>query len=115
KNLARGEPPPPRIPSPKDFVNPPVDVKVRPPEAIAILRGEPVAEMHAPRTTVADAGGAERMPAPRLTDIEATLDWAIPAKLVRVTAPAASTGRTLIARGAVPLTRSGQAGVAAVV
>jgi hypothetical protein len=114
EDLAALEPERPRITFPGDVVNPPVDVRVRPPQAIAILRGEPVAEMHAPRTTVADAGDAARMPAPRLTDIESTLDWAIPAKLLRIAAPAASTDRTLIAQGAVPLTRSGQAGVAAV-
>jgi hypothetical protein len=114
ENLAAQEDARPRITLPPDFVKPPVDIRVRPAEAIAILRAELVREMHAPRTTVRDPGDAEIMLAPRLSDIEATMDWAIPAKLLRVSTPAAATDRTLIAGGAVPLTRGGQVGVAAV-
>ena len=114
EGLAEAEAPKPAIKLPNDVAKPPFDTRVRPAEAIAILRGEIVREIHAPRTTVSEAGDAEVMLAPRLTDIEATMDWAIPAKLVRMAAPAAATDRTLIAGGAVPLTRSGQAGVSAI-
>jgi large repetitive protein len=114
EGLAADEPLRPSVTLPPDFVRPPVDMTVRPAEAIAILTGELAPELHAPRTTVSSPGAATRVAAPRLADIEATIDWAIPAKLVRMAAPAAVSGRTLIAQGDVPLTRSGQAGVAAV-
>ncbi|HET6159916.1 MAG TPA: DUF6603 domain-containing protein [Dongiaceae bacterium] len=114
EGLAEAEARKPRITLPKDYVKPPFDTQVRPAQAIAILRGEIVREVHAPRTTVSEAVDAEVMLAPRLTDIEASMDWAIPAKLVRLPASAAATDRTLIAAGAVPLTRSGQAGVSAI-
>jgi hypothetical protein len=114
ENLAAEEEARPRITLPPDFVKPPVDIRVRPAEAIAILRSEIVRETHAPRTTVREPGDAEIMLAPRLSDIEATMDWAIPAKLLRVSTPAAATDRTLIAGGVVPLTRGGQVGVAAI-
>ncbi|HJR23144.1 MAG TPA: DUF6603 domain-containing protein, partial [Dongiaceae bacterium] len=95
ENLAAQEDARPRITLPPDFVKPPIDIRVRPAEAIAILRAELAREMHAPRTTVRDPGDAEVMLAPRLSDIEATMDWAIPGKLLRVSTPAAATDRTL--------------------
>lgn len=114
EELADSEPRRPRITLVRDVVPEPVDTRIRPPEAIAILHGEVMREMHAPRTTVSETVEATVRKAPRLSDVDAALDWAIPARLVRMAAPAAATDRTLVATRAVPLTRSGQAGVAAV-
>ncbi|GIK95841.1 MAG: hypothetical protein BroJett029_00500 [Alphaproteobacteria bacterium] len=114
EELADSEPRRPRVTIAKDVAGRPVDTRIRPPEAIAILHGELSGEVHAPRTTVSETVEAEVMPAPRLSEFEATMDWAIPARLVRLATPAAATDLTLISGGSVPLTRSGQGGVAAV-
>lgn len=92
----------------------PVDAAVRPPVAIAVLSAELAPEVPAPRTSVREPGPLLRVAPPRLADVEAAMDWAIPAKLVRVAPPAAKSAETIVARGGAPLSRGGQPGVAAV-
>src|SRR5262249_50695070 len=65
-------------------------------------------------TSVSDAPNAPRRTAPTLLSVQPATDVAIPAELLRVSTPALAVNGTLLPNGAVPLTRSGYAPVAAV-
>ena len=84
---------------------PTVDARVRPPIAIAVLAAPVVPETARVRTTVPASESAERVPAPTLASVQATLPGALPVRLVRLPAKGTSLDKgTVVATGGVPLT-----------
>jgi hypothetical protein len=92
----------------------PVDHRVHPPVAIAILSPAILAETPAVKTTVSGNANAVRVAAPTLKGVQAMFSLAVPAKLLRVPGPAVAQGNTLLSAGAVPLTRVARSNAAAV-
>ncbi|RZS86838.1 hypothetical protein EV189_2254 [Motilibacter rhizosphaerae] len=105
---------------------PPEPVRLRPPVLRAVLAsaGAPAERAHAASTTVADellarvvqrTGGRLVAGAPPvLAAVDAALDPAVPARLLRPGAPAGPSGDTVLPGREVPLTRSGRTGVESV-
>jgi hypothetical protein len=114
ENIAPSEPNGPDITLPPSVTRPAVDAVVKPPRAIAVLSPEILEELPAVGTTVGDRRGLVAATPPTFDEIDAALDWSIPAKLVRVATPAAVREDTLIATNNVPLTRGQSQGVGAV-
>ncbi len=114
QQLAHEELPPPAIDLPDPAVPPPVDTRVLPPRAIAILKAEHREERAVARTTVSSGATVPRVPAPTLAAIQATQPLAVAAQLVRVPAAAAATTQTFTATGVVPLTRPARSSVSGV-
>jgi hypothetical protein len=120
--LTDATPPAPAVTLPARAPDTAVDVRVLPPVAIAVLNS-PLIEMERPiaRTTVTDVGQSIGVRPPTLEQVATRVDTAIPARLqvIAGAAGALSGGTrapssTIIAAGAVPLTRSARGGVAAV-
>src|SRR5204862_4915033 len=103
-------------PRPQPQPPPVVDHRVHPPRAIALLTSAPIAAARraARGTTVSDAPDAPRRSVPTFLSVRARTDLALAATLHRVATPALATDATVVANGAVPLTRPGRAPAAAV-
>ena len=106
--------PTPNVTLTDPVVAPPVDARVLPPRAIAILAAPVLPEVDKLRTTVT-AADVPRIAAPTLASVQAA-GLAIPARLVRLPAAAAASTqtRTVIVTGAPPLTRMARGASAAV-
>jgi hypothetical protein len=101
---------------PTQPVTPPaIDYRVLAPRAIALLSA-PISlpERLTAATTVSDQPNAPRHPAPTFLSVQAATEIAVPATLRRVGITGVASGKTVIANGAVPLTRAGRAPAAAV-
>jgi hypothetical protein len=112
---------PPRIELPTRKPATPVDTRVHPPVAIAVMSAPVIApERPMARTTVAAAGQAMVTKPPTLEQVATKVDLAVPAKLHYVAGVAgavagrAAANATIVAAGAVPLSRLARGGVAAV-
>lgn len=114
EGLASAELPKPNVTLTDPAVAPPVDARVLPPRAIAVLAAPVLPEVDKLRTTVT-AADVPRIAAPTLASVQAA-GLAIPARLVRLPAAAAASTqtRTAIVTGAVPLTRMARGASAAV-
>jgi large repetitive protein len=101
-------------PAPQPVTPPPIDYRVLAPRAIALL-SSPVSlpDRLTAQTTVSDQPNTPRHPAPTLLSVQAATEIAVPATLRRVGVPGAAANNTVIANGAVPLTRVGRAPAAA--
>jgi hypothetical protein len=120
--LAAATLPKPDVALPTRKPTPPTDTRVHPPVAIAVLstplvtRERPIA-----RTTVAEPGQSIVTMPPTLEQVATRVDLALPARLHyvagaagAVTGAAAGSATTIVAAGAVPLTRVARGGAAAV-
>lgn len=115
QGLAERELPHPRVELRPPAVVPPIDYRVRPPRAIAILSPPGLPERIAARTTVTDPPrGIEKITPPTLESVQAAFPAAVAARLVRLAPPAAQARTTVIGTGATPLTRAARGSVAAV-
>src|SRR5262249_11955220 len=92
----------------------PIDYRVLPPRAIAILSSPAPPEMTKAKTTVGNAPAMARTPAPRLEDSKSRFPMAVCAKLIPLPPAGSAQSNTLLATGAVPLTRMARSGVTAV-
>jgi hypothetical protein len=92
---------------------PPVDTRVLPGRAIAILTAGVLPERPVGRTTVTDRQ-TPRVPAPTLDAVRAEIPLALAARLVRLPAAGSPGELTLVAAGAVPYTRAARGATAAV-
>src|SRR5262249_34030399 len=92
----------------------PIDYRVLPPRAIAILSSPAPLEMTKGKTTVGQAPAMAGPPAPRLEDSKSRSPMAVCAKLIPLPPAGSAQSNTLLATGAVPLTRMARSGVTAV-
>jgi hypothetical protein len=96
-------------------VAPPIDYRISPPRAIAILSPPVLSERAPTRTTVSrPAQNVSRSAPPTLASVQAEFPVAVAARLVRLSTPASQAQATLIATGSTPLTRMARGSVAAV-
>jgi hypothetical protein len=114
QDLAKQELAQPNITLTKPGVAPPIDYRVLPPRAIAIMSSPVLPELPQVRTTVPATQVASRVAAPTLEAVQTKFSLAVSAKLVRAATPASAQGTTLVSTGAAPLTRLARGGVAAV-
>ncbi len=112
QDLAQDEMPKPAIDLTTPAVPAPLDYRIHPPRAIAILSSPVLPEAAKARTTVSLAQQFPRAAAPTLDAVKTQFPMAVSAKLVRLAPAAASAGKTMVATGAVPLTRMARSGVA---
>ncbi len=100
---------------PPDSVTPPeIDYRVLAPRAISVLTAavSPIDRI-VRSTTVGDAPNAPRRAAPTLVSVQASTDLSLAATLRVVSTAGVAGNGTVLANGAVPLTRTGRAPVAA--
>jgi large repetitive protein len=114
QELAKDEMPAPDIVLTQPAVTPPVDYKVYPPRAIAVMSSPALAEIPKSRTTAQTAQAVTRVPAPTMDGVKTQFPMAVSAKLIKQPTAATAQKTTLISTGPVPLTRMARSGVAAI-
>jgi hypothetical protein len=114
QDLAANETPTPQVAFPSPAKRPPIDYVVHSPRAIAVLTSPAMPERAQVRTTVKDPPIKQVTVPPTIAQVQAELPLALAAKLVRTAAPAVSQQTTMVAAGAIPLTRVARGAVAAV-
>jgi hypothetical protein len=113
QGLVDAELPPVALRLPPVATRPPVDTRVLPPRAIALLASPVLRERPIARTTVTDRR-APRVAPPTLESVRAEMPLAVAATLMRQPAPAARDRETVVASVNVPYTRAARGGTAAV-
>jgi hypothetical protein len=114
QDLATNQTPTPKVAFPSPLKRPPIDHLVHPPRAIAVLTSPAILERAKLRTTVENPPTQQVSVPPTIQQVHAELPLAVAAKLVRTSAPAVLQQATMVAAGAIPLTRVARGSISAV-